>query len=71
VPGAENWTRYVLPSPVWIALLAKLGEPNDWMEWGVLPAFVQVQVTVPPTATVSTAGLADALCPLLKKMLPR
>src|SRR6476659_9014517 len=40
------------------------------MEWCVPPALVHVHVTVPPTATVSTAGLADALCPLLKKMLP-
>jgi hypothetical protein len=31
---------------------------------------VQVQVTVPPAATVSTAGLTDPLCPLLKEMFP-
>jgi hypothetical protein len=30
----------------------------------------QVQVTVPLTATVSTAGLADPFRPLLKKMFP-
>jgi hypothetical protein len=54
----------------WTALLVKLGEPSDWMQWETLLAFVQVRVTVPPTATVSMAGLADPLCPLLKRMFP-
>src|SRR5438093_8649316 len=40
------------------------------MLWGTLPELVQVHVTVPPTATVTTAGLLDPLSPLLKKMLP-
>ena len=60
----------MLPSPVWTALLVKPGEPCDWTLWGTLPVFVQVHVTVPPTATVSTAALADPLCPLLKTLLP-
>src|SRR6476660_3007597 len=53
-----------------MSLLVKLGEPTDSTLCGTLPAFVQVHVTVPPAATVSTAGLADPLCPPLKKMLP-
>ena len=60
----------MLASPVWIALLVKLGEPNDWMLWGTLPALIQVHVKVPLTATEWTAGLTDPLCPLLKRLQP-
>ena len=48
----------------------KIGEPSDSTLWGMSPVLVQVQVTAPPTATVSTAWLVDPLCPLLKKTLP-
>ena len=34
---------------------------------GTLPVLVQVHVTVPPAATVSTAGLLDALWPALEE----
>ena len=37
---------------------------------GTPPALVQVHVTVPPAAMVSTAGFADPLCPLLNTLLP-
>src|SRR5574338_912351 len=53
-----------------MALLVKLGEPSDWTLWAVLPVPVQVQVTVPPTATVVRAGLDVPSCALLKKSLP-
>jgi len=53
VPGASNLTAYV-PLPVMVLLLAKLIEPTDWTPCGRDP--VQVHVTVPPTAIVSTAA---------------
>jgi hypothetical protein len=37
-----------------IPLLVKLVDPVEWTPWGSEP--VQVQVTVPPTGMVSTAG---------------
>src|SRR5262245_23823009 len=51
-------------------LLVKLGDPWDWTLWGMSASLPQVQVTVPPTATVSTAGLDDPLWSLRKKMSP-
>jgi len=48
----------------------KLGEPTDCTLCGKASEVAQVQVTVPPTATVSTAGLDDPLRSLLKKMSP-
>src|SRR4051794_3310569 len=53
-----------------MALLVKSGVPVDWTLWGRSPVLVQVHVTVPPAATVSTAWFVDPLCALLKKMLP-
>ena len=53
-----------------MSLLVKSGVPSDSTLWGTLPVLVQVHVTVPPAATVSTAWFVDPLCPLLKKMLP-
>jgi len=53
-----------------MALLVKLGEPMDRTLWGKLSVVAHVQVTVPLTATVSTAGLDEPLRPLLKKMSP-
>jgi hypothetical protein len=70
VPGVEKVTRCVLPSLARSALLSKPGELSDSMLWGMSSVCVQVHVTVPPTATVSTAGLIDPLCSLLKKLLP-
>jgi hypothetical protein len=52
-------------------LLVKLGEPGDWTLWGMSASLPLVQVTVPPTATVSTAGLDDPLWSLRKKMSPK
>ena len=43
-----------MPLPVMMLLLVKLVDPVDWTLCGSEP--VQVQVTVPPTAMVSTAG---------------
>ena len=53
-----------------VKLLANWGEPVDSMLCDVVPVDVQVHVTVPLTATVSTAGSVVALRPLLKKMFP-
>jgi hypothetical protein len=53
VPGAANFISYV-PLPVLVSLLEKLGDPVDWTLCGSAP--VHVQVTVPPTGIVSTAG---------------
>src|SRR6059036_228916 len=50
-----------------VLLLAKLGEPTDWTLCGRDP--VQVQVTVPPIAMVSTAGFVLPLWPLTNWML--
>jgi hypothetical protein len=54
-----------------MSLLAKLGEPSDCTLCGMVAPLAQVQVTVPPTATVSTAGLDDPLWSLRKKMSPK
>jgi len=51
-----NVNAYVMPSPVWMALLGKLGAPCDWTLCATAPVAVQVHVTVLPTATVSIAG---------------
>ena len=40
------------------------------MPCGTLPVLVQVQVTLPPAATVSTAGLTEPLRALFMKLLP-
>src|SRR5881409_1590777 len=50
-----------------VLLLAKLGEPTDWTLCGRDP--VQVQVTVPPIAMVSTAAFVLPLWPLTNWML--
>src|SRR5437879_11207334 len=65
VPGASNLTAYV-PFPVMVLLLAKLREPTDWTLCGRDP--VQVQVTVPPIAMVSTAAFVLPLWPLTNWM---
>src|SRR5207245_9093736 len=65
VPGTVNVTAYV-PLPVIVALLAKLAEPRHWTLCGREP--VQVQVTVPPTGTVSTAAFVLPLWPLTKSI---
>ena len=44
--------------------------PVDRTLWGVPPVFTQVQVAVPLTARVSTAGLLVPFLRLVKKMLP-
>src|SRR3954454_5502563 len=51
-----------------MALLVKLGDPVDWTLCPIDPE-AQVQVTFPPTATVSTAGLCVVLW-LLVKTIP-
>jgi hypothetical protein len=53
-----------------IVLLVKLGDPMDRTLWGMASVVAHVQVTVPLTATVSTAGLDDPLWSLLKKRAP-
>src|SRR5881296_4271344 len=50
-----------------VLLLAKLGEPTDWTLCGRDP--VQVQVTVPPIAMVSTAAFVLPWWPLTNWML--
>src|SRR6266550_7488106 len=54
------------PLPVMVLLLAKLVEPTDWTLCGRDP--VQVQVTVPPIAMVSTAAFVLPLWPLTNSM---
>src|SRR5438552_3507214 len=49
-----------------VLLLAKLREPTDWTLCGRDP--VQVQVTVPPIAMVSTAAFVLPLWPLTNWM---
>ena len=51
-----NVNVYFVPFPLWVVLLVKPGDPSDSTLCGVSPVLVQVQVTVVPTATVSTAG---------------
>src|SRR2546428_3139728 len=53
-----------------IALLANAGDPSDWTLCGIPCVLVHVQVTVPPTATVSTAGLELPLWALRNAMAP-
>src|SRR3954464_8933676 len=53
-----------------IELPVKLGEPRDCTLWGMSASLPQVQITVPPTAMVSTAGLEVPLWSLRKKMSP-
>jgi hypothetical protein len=53
-----------------IVLLVKLGDPVDRTLWSRASVVAHVQVTVPLTATVSTAVLDDPLWSLLKKMSP-
>src|SRR5512143_3561368 len=53
-----------------MTLLGKLGAPSDWTLCCTWPVLTHVQVTVSPTATVSTAGLAELFCLLRKKSLP-
>src|SRR5213592_1026149 len=65
MPGASNLTAYV-PFPVMVLLLAKLVEPTDWTLCGRDP--VQVQVTVPPIAMVSTAAFELPSRPLSASM---
>src|SRR5207253_3758254 len=65
VPATGNVIAYV-PLPVRVPLLAKLGDPTDWTLCGRLPA--HVQVAVPPTGIVSTAGFMVPLCPLTNWM---
>src|SRR5438552_18771025 len=53
-----------------IALLANVGEPSDWTLCAMPGVLVHVQVTVPPIATVSTAGLELPLWALVNAMAP-
>src|SRR6266853_1691061 len=65
-----NVTAYVWPLPPMIELLANAFDPWDWTLWEMPWLLVHVHVTVPPTATVSTAGLAVPLWPLLNTICP-
>src|SRR5260370_6944127 len=53
-----------------IGLLANVVDPCDWTLWEMPWLLLHVQVTVPPVATVSTAGLALPLCALTKTICP-
>src|SRR5213592_4518638 len=53
-----------------IGLLANAVDPWDWTLWETPRLLVHVQVTVAPTATVSTAGLAVPLWALLNTIPP-
>src|SRR5437773_11134057 len=53
-----------------IGLLANAVDPWDWTLWETPRLLVYVQVTVAPTATVSTAGLAVPLWALLNTIPP-
>src|SRR5213596_2466455 len=53
-----------------IGLLANAVDPWDWTLWAMPLLLVHVQVTVAPTATVSTAGLAVPLWALLNTIRP-
>ena len=57
----------MLPGVAETLLLVKLGVPRDSTLW--LPE-IQVHVTVPPTATVSTAGFVVPFPLLVKKISP-
>jgi hypothetical protein len=56
VPGVVNVKVYVLPLPVKMSLLVNVGASSECTLCGVSPVLLQVQVTVVPAATVSTAG---------------
>src|SRR2546422_11614733 len=53
-----------------IGLLANEVDPSDSTLWETPWLLVQVQVTVPPTVTVSTAGLAVPLWALMNTTRP-
>src|SRR5881628_1177597 len=53
-----------------IGLLANEVDPSDSTLWATPWLLVHVQVTVPPTATVSTAGFAVPLWPLMNTIRP-
>src|SRR6266516_90478 len=61
---------YVWPLPLMIGLLANAVDPWNWTLWETPRLLVHVQVTVAPTATVSTAGLAVPLWALLNTIPP-
>src|SRR6266516_3309797 len=61
---------YVWPLPLMLGLLANAVDPWDWTLWETPRLLVHVQVTVAPTATVSTAGLAVPLWALLNTIPP-
>ena len=68
--GFHCWVPAEHAASTWTRLL-KAGAPFDWTLCETAPAPTQVQVTVPPAATVSTAGFCVVLRTLLKKMSPR
>ena len=70
MPGVVKVNVYVWPLPVRVVLLVKVGATSECTLCGVAPVLLQVQVTVVPAETVSTAGFWVLLCPLLKKMFP-
>src|SRR5574338_98747 len=49
--------EYVLPFPVMVELLVKLGEPSDCTLCGMAPVLVQVQTTLVPALTVRLEGV--------------
>src|SRR5260370_24366066 len=53
-----------------IGLLANVVDPCDWTLWEMPWLLLHVQVTVPPVATVSPAGLALPLWALTKTICP-
>src|SRR6266487_1062493 len=61
---------YVWPLPLMIGLLANAVDPWDWTLWETPRLLVHVQVTVAPTPTVSTAGLAVPLWALMNTIPP-
>ena len=56
VPARLKVTLYVTPTPPRCPLLVKLGVPTDCTVCGTAGPVTQVQVTLVPTATVSTAA---------------
>src|SRR5438105_15305580 len=53
-----------------MGLLANAVDPWDWTLWETPRLLVHVHVTVPPTATVSTAGFAVLLWALMHTICP-
>src|SRR5881398_3585238 len=53
-----------------MGLLANAVDPWDWTLWETPRLLVHVQVTVAPTATVSTAGFAVLLWALMNTICP-